>query len=280
MIHHIILRGVERRRIFADDRDREELLSRLDRTFPAAGMPCFAWALIPNHVHLVVQTRQIPLDRVMASLNTSYAMHFNRRHGRVGHLFQSRYRSRPLDDDADLLGTILYVHRNPWKHGVVSDLAALERFPWVGHGALLGHQPARSFHTTRDALALMGSDPARVRATLRRGLLAVVDDEPPELEFNPSNPAISRCRSDVRIGNGELPALVRKICDELRVEARQLAAGSRRSAVCEARVRICAAAVARGLSLESIAPTLGVTPAALSQALKRKRMALPRRKRF
>lgn len=277
MVHHVILRGVEKRRIFADDRDREELLSRLDRTLPALAMRCFAWALLPNHVHLVVQTRGIPLDRVMASTNTGYAMHFNRRHDRVGHLFQSRYRSRPIEDDGDLLGVILYVHRNPWKHGVVRNAAALECFPWVGHGALLGRQPARAFHAAQDALALIGPDASRAREALRRRMLERIGDEPPE----PDDPLRTRSHSHgSRPLDGDLPTLVERVCDELGVEERDLAAGSRRAAVCEARVRISAAAVARGASLESIAPALGVTPSALCQALKRRRQRPPRQRSF
>ena len=79
-----MLRGIERRRIFHDDSDRRDLLGRLGRILPEAGMACLSWALMPNHVHLVLRTGPIPLARVMARVNTGYACAFNLRHERAG----------------------------------------------------------------------------------------------------------------------------------------------------------------------------------------------------
>src|SRR5512134_2440276 len=126
--HHVMLRGIERRRIFADDSDHEDFLRRLSDLAPALGFRCFAWALMPNHVHLVLRSGQARISQLMARLGTGYARYFNERHARVGHLFQNRFRSRRVLDDADLMGLTLYVTRNPLAGGLVADLHALEQF--------------------------------------------------------------------------------------------------------------------------------------------------------
>ena len=102
--HHVMVRGIDRLPIFLDDADREDFLHRLSRLIPQLGFLCFAWALMPNHVHLVIRSGQVRISQLMARLGTGYARRFNERHGRVGHLFQNRFRSRCVVDDADLVG--------------------------------------------------------------------------------------------------------------------------------------------------------------------------------
>jgi putative transposase len=90
-LHHIIVRGIERRKIFEDDTDRVNFLDRLGKVLSETGTKCFAWALIPNHFHILLRTGAYPLATVMRRLLTSHAMNFNRRHRRSGQLFQNRY---------------------------------------------------------------------------------------------------------------------------------------------------------------------------------------------
>ena len=139
-----MVRGIEGRPIFSDDHDRRELLSRISRVFPECGTRCYAWALMPNHAHLVIRTGHRRLSHVMARLGTGYAGYFNERHARAGHLFQNRYKSVPVLDDAYLLVVIRYVHRNPLEAGLVRDGEALRRFPWTGHAVLMGERTAAS----------------------------------------------------------------------------------------------------------------------------------------
>jgi hypothetical protein len=80
-------------------------------------------------------------------------MRFNRRHARVGHLVQNRFRSRPARDEADVMNLIRYVHRNPLRARLAATLADLERDPWSGHGAMMGVAPVRAFHAVDAALA-------------------------------------------------------------------------------------------------------------------------------
>jgi REP element-mobilizing transposase RayT len=95
-LHHIIVRGIERRRIFSDDQDRDNFVERLGDIVIETQSCCFAWALIPNHAHILLQTGQTPLATVMRSAEgglTGYAVSYNRRHRRHEHLFQNRYKS-------------------------------------------------------------------------------------------------------------------------------------------------------------------------------------------
>ena len=92
-LHHIIIRGIERRAIFEDDKDREDFIERLSNLLPETETPCYARALMTNHVHLFLRTGTIAIASIMRRLLTGYAVKFNRRQGRHGHLFQNRYKS-------------------------------------------------------------------------------------------------------------------------------------------------------------------------------------------
>ena len=91
--------------------------------------PSAAWALLPNHAHLLVRTGQRPLARAMRSLLTGYAGAFNRRHQRAGHLFQNRYKSIVVEAEPYLLELVRYLHLNPLRARLVRDLPALDKYP-------------------------------------------------------------------------------------------------------------------------------------------------------
>lgn len=76
-LHHIIIRGIERKRVFWSDSDRKDVLGRLGGIIPETKTDCFAWALMPNHVHLLLRTGLMPISRVMSRLLTAYAVSFN-----------------------------------------------------------------------------------------------------------------------------------------------------------------------------------------------------------
>ena len=90
-LHHIICRGIERRRIFDDDADRDNFLERLGAILKETSTSCYGWALIPNHFHLLLRTGRVSIATVMRRLLTGHAGYFNKRHRRTGHLFQDRY---------------------------------------------------------------------------------------------------------------------------------------------------------------------------------------------
>jgi len=140
LLQHIMARGIERRKIFFDDKDRESFLERFAGILEETQTQCYAWALIPNHFHLLLRTGPTPLRNVMRRLMTGYAVTFNKRHKRSGHLFQNRYKSVICEEDPYLLELIRYIHLNPLRAGLVKDLKELDKYPWTGHSAILGRR--------------------------------------------------------------------------------------------------------------------------------------------
>ena len=138
VLQHIMARGIERRKIFWDDKDRSSFLERLAVVFGETQTQCYAWALIPNHFHLLLRTGPTPLSKVMRRLMTGYAVTFNIRHRRSGHLFQNRYKSVVCEEDPYLLELIRYIHLNPLRAKLVEGLKALDKYPRTGHSVLLG----------------------------------------------------------------------------------------------------------------------------------------------
>lgn len=154
-IQHVIVRGIERRKIFRDDRDRNAFVERLRRTLLDSTTPCYGWALLPNHAHLLLRTGRVPIATVMRRLLTGYAGTFNRRHRRHGHLFQNRYKSILCQEEPYFLELVRYIHLNPLRGGVVRDLGELDRYPYAGHSALMGKQE-NDWQETRFVLGQFG----------------------------------------------------------------------------------------------------------------------------
>ncbi len=128
-LHHVMVRGIERTTIFRDDTDREDFVTRLAQLAGQGALMIYAWALLPNHAHLLLRTGARPLARSMRSLLTGYAGAFNRRHHRVGHLFQNRYKSVVVEEEPYLLELVRYLHLNPLRAKLVQTLRALDRYP-------------------------------------------------------------------------------------------------------------------------------------------------------
>jgi len=141
LLQHVIARGVERRPVFIDDRDRERFVSLLSKLLPETGTRCFAWVLLDNHFHLFLKPQSTSLAEVMRRLLTGYAVYFNRRHKRAGHLFQNRYKSLVCGDDQYLLLLVRYIHLNPLRAKMVDSLEGLAHFRWCGHRELLTNEP-------------------------------------------------------------------------------------------------------------------------------------------
>jgi putative transposase len=137
-LHHVIVRGIERRKIFKDDTDRLDFLMRLDKVLSDTHTRCFAWALIPNHFHLLLRSGNRSLATVMRRLLTGYAIGFNRRHRRRGQLFQNRYKSILCQEDNYLLELVRYIHLNPVRAGLVAELAKLDRYRFCVHSVIMG----------------------------------------------------------------------------------------------------------------------------------------------
>ena len=136
-LHHIIARGIERSDIFKDNKDRKNFLDRFGAIIKETDTRCYAWALIPNHFHLLLKTGKVPIATVMRRLLTGYAVVHNRRHRRNGHLFQNRYKSILCQEDTYFLELLRYIHLNPIRANIVKDINALDKYPFSGHSVIM-----------------------------------------------------------------------------------------------------------------------------------------------
>jgi REP element-mobilizing transposase RayT len=273
--HHVMVRGLDGARIFLDPDDYQDFVDRLVRLLPECDARCLAWAIMPNHAHLLLQTERGELSRVMRRLNTGYAVRFNRVYERRGYLFQNRFRSRIVTGDADLMGLIRYVHRNPLEGALVASLEELARFPWSGHGALVGARPPLPFEAVDDALALFGGDPRGSRGALLAWMAREEAGDPGPLAGiagpDPVQPASGGFEPPRRIG---LDDLLRATCERYGLAPDELRSGSKQPRVARARSVVAWVAVVElGVSGRRIAEALGVTRAAVSSALTRGRRA-------
>jgi REP element-mobilizing transposase RayT len=262
-----MVRGIEQRTIFADDDDRDDLAVRLSRIVPESGATCFAWAFMPNHVHLVVRSGTDSVSRLMARVGTGYARRFNERHQRVGHLFQNRFQSRIVSDDADLLCVIRYVHLNPVAAGIVGTLGALAHYPWTGHAGLSGGLEPRLFHATSEALALLGSSLREARDHLRALMQVGIEAQEARDELHgrrDSSPGASAPRADL----ATLLEVEDAICKRFRIEPLALRSRARPRELSRARAAFAAEAVQRGVPLVQVASWLRVSRSAVTLSLR------------
>ena len=180
-LHHIIVRGIERRKIFLDDSDRHCFLDRLGAVLEETKTPCFAWALIPNHAHLLLRAGLTPISTVMRRLLTGYAVSFNRRHNRCGHLFQNRYKSILCQEDLYLMELVRYIHLNPIRAKQISEFKKLNRYRYCGHGVLMGKRN-NNWQDTEYVLVLFDQTISNARrrynAFVKKG---IADGRRPEL---------------------------------------------------------------------------------------------------
>ena len=171
LLQHVIARGVNRGRIFLSDDDRQDFIDRLDRLLKETNTICYAWSLLGNHFHLLLMPIERPLSDLMRRLLTGYAVSFNRRHDRVGHLFQNRYKSIVCDVDAYLMELVRYIHLNPVRSQDVKSLSCLADFPWTGHRQLIGKSDLNII-TDSDVLSLF----SRRKDTARKAYLEFLSD--------------------------------------------------------------------------------------------------------
>jgi REP element-mobilizing transposase RayT/uncharacterized protein YjiS (DUF1127 family) len=265
-----MIRGIERRQIFHDTEDYEDFLSRLDRLIPELGFLCFAWVLMPNHAHLALQTGPVPLRRLMARLETGYAVTFNRRHRRVGHLLQNRYQSRLLKSDRDLLGLVRYIHCNPLRAGLVPSAETLGGFPWCGHGALTGVRPTRAFEAPKATLRLLAEEPTEARRQLCHWMRQSPDSTdfaPRPLEEAPAEQPWPDFASPETVA---LKELIQAVCTARGLPPEALGSRRRSRRVLEARSELARRAIRDlGLSSRAVARALGVSDSTVSRALER-----------
>ncbi len=133
MTYHVICRGIERREIFKSPRDYCYILDKLAAIAKEERAKVYAFCLMPNHIHLMVKPTKTKLSTFMRRLLTSYALYFNKRYKRSGHLFQNRFTSFSVQEGTYFLELIRYIHLNPVRAGIVPNLESLTAWPYCGH---------------------------------------------------------------------------------------------------------------------------------------------------
>jgi REP-associated tyrosine transposase len=167
-LHHVTARGVARQAVFHDDTDRERYIRILSGVSRFLSWRCLSYCFMDNHIHLLVETPLPNLGRGIQRLHGEYARTFNRRHKRVGHLYQDRFKGVLVRDEAHLWNVIRYIANNPVEAGMCDSA---ERWPWSSHAAIVtGTSP--TWLDERRLFALVGADggdPRTVYANLVKG---------------------------------------------------------------------------------------------------------------
>ena len=268
LTHHVWHRGVGQQLVFRDSADCENLVARLRRLAAECGIRVYAWAFMWNHFHLVVQTSRASLGTFMARLMTGYARYFNERHGHAGHVFQNRYGSRVIEDEAELATVVVYVDRNPLEAGLVRTTRELLEYPWCSFAAHLGARLALAFECVGATVALFGRDATSARTNLE----ARVARGDPRVETGQPEIRASALPAERAI---RFAAIARDACRSAGVRIGELHSGSRRPPAVDARGAAARRALAVGFTRQEIAcePLSPSRGCAVSSAGRRARRA-------
>jgi len=166
--YHVITRGNQRRKVFRDDNDYQKYISLLAYYKERYKYSLYAYALMSNHVHLLIETHRIPLSKIFQGINQSYTMYFNRKYKTVGHLFQGRYKAILCDRDAYLISLVKYIHLNPVR---AKTAKAAGEYQWSSHGSY-EKQKGNEIVDTDRVLRMYSEDKTQARKLYR----AYIDD--------------------------------------------------------------------------------------------------------
>jgi len=269
LLQHVIVRGVDRCDIFCDDADRGRFLRCFSKLLVQTGTECLAWSLMSNHFHLLLRPRKTFLAPLMRRLLTGYALYFNLRHNRTGHLYQGRYKSFVCDEDAYLLELVRYIHLNPLRVGLVNDLTALDRYAWTGHSVIMGNgalegqsldevlslfSKGKREGRKRYRLFIADGIPQGKRQDLGSGrrmtteLLEEMNGEPFDLRILGSGKFIRELRMRTELESNfkqplEIEEIVARVCSRFELEPEELRRNTRAAGITDARSVICYLAV-------------------------------------
>jgi REP element-mobilizing transposase RayT len=304
-----MIRGIEQRRIVDDEQDRRDFVRRLGLLAEETRTPIYAWALMSNHAHLLVCSGSLGLAKFMRRLLTGYAVSYNLRHRRHGHLFQNRYKSIVCDGDSYFTELVRYIHLNPLRIKVVKDLKQLESYPYCGHGTILGRQ-TNPWQDRDSVLAQFGRREAEAKDAYRQFVAEGVElGRRPELVGGGRSRSVGewfavrslrqrgeREASDGRIlGSGEFvervlseadagmvrqttakkmkrraERVVAAACQESGVSLTELRSGSRRGQLPAVRIKIARTLVEDyGLAIAEVARQVGISTSGVSKMLTR-----------
>ncbi len=174
LYYHVYARGNNKEPIFFEVRDYQRFLNNLEKHRVPLGYKIFAYCLLPNHFHLLVQVQSTPLTNIMQILMTAYTMYANKKYERVGHIFQGRYQAIIVDKDTYLLQVYRYIHLNPVKAGIVDDPAGYE---WSSFHRYLRDSAGAPLLSATEILELFSPHSQRQKKLLQEFTMAGVSDE-------------------------------------------------------------------------------------------------------
>lgn len=157
--YHVMLRGNEQHAIFLDDHDRKKYLKLLAMQVEKGYMSVYAYCLMDNHLHLLVYDKNNMLASGMHSIGVAYAAYFNKKYARVGHLFQDRFKSEVIEDEAYLFAALRYIHQNPVRAGMCERV---EDYQWSSDG--FHRNPDQTTFVCTDILTLIAKDKKKSNA--------------------------------------------------------------------------------------------------------------------
>lgn len=239
--YHVMLRGNGRQLIFEDDADRREFLSCLDNAIEREGVSLIAWCLMDNHVHLIIDDPHDRLSTVMYRIGMKYAMYFNNRHQREGHLFEGRFKSSPIESDEYLVQAVRHVLNNP----VAAGISTLEDYRWSSYAEYCGE---RGLTNTKPILDMFSS----------------VED------------FVSFCREGAPVFDGKLEfdnvpdQLVKEVATNIAIQLGCTDLSKIKALSLKRRGAIVRALRDAGLTVNQISRLIGISSASLYRSLKRK----------
>lgn len=164
-ICHVTQHGIDDRRIFVDDIDREMFLRFLSEEIARSDWTCLAYCLMGTHYHVLVRPNDSTLSSGFQRLNLRQAIWYNRRHERRGHLFEARFRDKIVDSLNHHAEAMRYIHLNPVRAGICDEP---EQYQWSDYGSTVGLYIGDFIVETKAALEPFGSDLAEAQATYRQ----------------------------------------------------------------------------------------------------------------
>jgi REP element-mobilizing transposase RayT len=180
-------RGNAKMRIFLDDADYRQFVYLLGDVVEEFAIECWNYCLMPNHYHATLQPTQPNLSQAIRRLNGVYGHWWNRRHQRVGHVFQGRFKAQVVDHDGYLLALSRYVVMNPVRAGLVETP---EKWPWSSYRASAGLEPPPAFLATDSTLRLFGDGPEALQRTCFANAMTTSDE---------GSVVVDRIRSNERV---------------------------------------------------------------------------------
>lgn len=174
-LHHVMGHGMGDECILQTDEDKGSFLARLDLLASGMDFRVYAWALMPNHFHLLIEIGSHRLHEIMHRLLGGFSISYNRRHRHRGHVFMSRFKSILVCRDEYLYELIRYIHLNPLRAGLVGRLSELADYPWTGHRAIIRGEE-HVWYSVKDVLSAFGTDEAESRRAYLSHLSAGIGD--------------------------------------------------------------------------------------------------------